>query len=268
MRRHNRVAFAAYVSRIAATLLSQQLDLLFDAYRVDERVSAKARSIRVEVHSATEVRLVIPRFVPKLVAREFLRSREAWIRQKIAELKLRQAESPEAPTPQLRWDGSDLLPLRGVDLPLRVIPAQVRLPKVRFDDGISLFCHPTLLAQPRKLERCLRDVLKHQALQDADRLLRDEGARLGVQWSGPRVADQKTLWGSCAASGLISLSWRLVMAPPQTFRYVVIHELCHLRHHDHSDRFWALVARQMPDFELHRRWLREHGHRLHWWLAG
>jgi len=52
------------------------------------------------------------------------------------------------------------------------------------------------------------------------------------------------------------------------FRYVAVHELCHVRHHDHGERFWKLVARQMPDFETHRRWLREHGQRLHWYLNG
>lgn len=245
-----------------------QLDLMFDAYRVEERVSAKARSIRVEVHSPTEVRLVIPRFVSKQVARDFLRSRESWIRQKIAELKLRPQDAGANPTPQLRWDGSDRIPLRGIDRPLRVVPAQLRNVTVRFDDGVSLFCPPALLAQPRKMERVLRDAFRHQALQDAQTLLREEGARLGVAWDGPRIADQKTLWGSCAASGLISLSWRLVMTPPAVFRYVVIHELCHIRHHDHSDRFWTLVEKQMPDFEVHRRWLREHGLRLHWYLPG
>ncbi|MGQ0503087.1 MAG: M48 family metallopeptidase [Panacagrimonas sp.] len=246
---------------------SRQLDLLFDAYRVDERISQRARCIRIEVRSPSEVRLTIPGSVQRSEGRAFLRSRESWIREKIAELKLRLAEQPEHLHSELKWDGSDLLPLRGVNLPLRLVAARVRTPAVRLGEAaIELFVPPIWLAQPARLAKLLRDALKKAALEDAQRLLNEEASRLGVAFSGPRIADQKTLWGSCTARGLISLSWRLVMAPPAVFRYVAVHELCHVRHHDHGDRFWKLVARQMPGFEAHRRWLRESGPSLHGWL--
>lgn len=246
---------------------SKQLDLQFDAYRVDERISSRARCIRIEVRSPSEVRLTIPRFVPKSEGRAFLLSRESWIREKVAELKARLAEQPERAALPLKWDGSDLLLLRGREVPVRLFASRLRKPSVRLGEtAIELFVPPAWLAQPVRLQKLLRDGLKRAAQEDAQRLLHEEAARLGVTFSGPRIADQKTLWGSCTAQGLISLSWRLVMAPSAVFRYVAIHELCHIRHHDHSERFWRLVAKQMPDFETHRRWLREHGPRLHWWL--
>jgi predicted metal-dependent hydrolase len=245
-----------------------QLDLLFDTYRVTERISSKSRSIRVEVLSESDVTLVIPRFVSKTVAREFLRSRDHWIRQKIAEFRLKAARDAEAgPSPHLRWDGSDQIPLRGESVPLRIVPAQLRTPVVRLDSqALTLFCPNDWLGQTPRLERLLREALRKEALNDATRLLREEAAKLGVRYEGPRIADQKTLWGSCTPAGLISLSWRLILTPAAVFRYVVIHELCHRVHLDHSDAFWALVSRQMPDYEAHRRWLREHAQRLHWYL--
>ncbi len=245
-----------------------QLDLLFDTYKVSERISAKSRSIRIEVLSASEVALVIPRFVSRQVARDFLRSRDGWIRQKIAEFKLREARDEAAgPSPQLRWDGSDRLPLRGGSVPLKLVPAALRAPTLRLDaDAVTVFCPGAWLSQPQRLEKLLQDALRKEAHQDARRLLVQEAVRLGVSFEGPRIADQKTLWGSCTPAGLISLSWRLILTPPETFRYVVVHELCHRVHLDHSDAFWALVQRQMPDYEAHRRWLREHGQRLHWYL--
>jgi predicted metal-dependent hydrolase len=247
----------------------RQLDLLFDAYRVDERVSMRARCIRIEVRSPSEVRLTIPRSVAKSEAREFLLSREGWIREKILELKQKLAEQPERRPAQLNWDGSDLVPLRGVELPLRLYATRARKPAVRVGDrAIEVLAPTSWLAQTTRLQKVLRDALKREALLDSQRMLQQEAQRLGVRFSGPRIADQKTLWGSCTAQGLISLSWRLVMAPPAVLRYVAVHELCHVRHHDHGERFWKLVARQMPDFETHRRWLREHGPALHRWLAG
>lgn len=210
----------------------------------------------------------MPRSVPRSEARAFLLSRESWIREKISELKVRLAEHPAHIVRRLNWDGSDVLMLRGVETPLRLVASRMRKPAVRLGaNAIELFVPPAWLAQPLRLQKLLRDAFKHAALEDAQRILDEEAARLGVEYDGPRIADQKTLWGSCTAHGLISLSWRLVMAPPPVLRYVAVHELCHVRHHDHGERFWKLVARQMPGFETHRRWLREHGPSLHRWLS-
>lgn len=244
-----------------------QFDLFDDRYEVVERVSAKSRNIRIEIRSAREVHLIIPRYASKTVAREFLQSRESWIRQKIAELRQRHGDRPLDPQ-RLRWDGRDLIPLRGVDTRVQVTPASLRSLTVRVDaDAIVLFCPGAQLGDSEKLEQALRKLLQQQARRDAELLLEEEARRLDLRYGELRIADQKSLWGSCAAGGNISLSWRLVMAPPAVFRYVVIHELCHIRHHDHSDNFWALVAQQMPEFEMHRRWLRENGQRLHLYLA-
>ncbi len=229
------------------------------ALQVVERVSPQARSIRIEVRADGRVLLVIPRFVPKRAAYDFLRSREDWVRRKIVELE----QHPKAPPPQpLRWDGRDRIPLRGERLPLVLVPTRGTRPTVRFDEAISLYCAPaktSTTARVAALRRALRELARREALQ----LMHEEAERLAVDFSGPRVADQRSLWGSCAPSGLISLNWRLILAPTEVLRYVVVHELCHRRHLDHSKRFWQLVNRQMPDFETWRAWLREHGAGLH-----
>jgi predicted metal-dependent hydrolase len=69
---------------------------------------------------------------------------------------------------------------------------------------------------------------------------------------------QSSRWGSCSGEGHISLNWRLMAAPPDVIDYVVIHELAHLRHHDHSSRFWALVAEFSPRAKQLKRWLNDH----------
>lgn len=76
------------------------------------------------------------------------------------------------------------------------------------------------------------------------------------------IRNQKTRWGSCSQTGTLSFNYRLMMAPPQVSDYVIVHELCHLTHMNHSDAFWKKVADVMPDYAVHRRWLREHGHEL------
>jgi hypothetical protein len=84
----------------------------------------------------------------------------------------------------------------------------------------------------------------------------------GGSYSSITVRDQKTRWGSCSSRGTLSFNYRLIFAPPQVLDYVVVHELCHLTHMNHSRDFWNMVARIMPDYQIHRKWLRDHGDEL------
>lgn len=85
----------------------------------------------------------------------------------------------------------------------------------------------------------------------------------GGSYSRITVRDQKTRWGSCSSTGTLSFNYRLMFAPPRVLDYVVIHELCHLTHMNHSREFWNLVASVMPEYKIHRNWLKELGQELH-----
>jgi predicted metal-dependent hydrolase len=93
-------------------------------------------------------------------------------------------------------------------------------------------------------------------------LAEEEAERLGVAYRRIRIGSQRTLWGSCSPGGTLSFNWRLVLAPVDVLDYVVVHELCHLRFLDHSQRFWRLVERRRPHWREQRDWLREHGPEL------
>lgn len=76
------------------------------------------------------------------------------------------------------------------------------------------------------------------------------------------IRDQKTRWGSCSSSGTLSFNYRLMLAPPAILDYVVVHELCHIRHMNHSADFWHAVEQILPDYKEKRKWLKEHGMEL------
>ena len=231
-------------------------------FPVIERSHATARHIRISVNATGEVLLTIPRRATKAEARAFLVSRVEWVQEQLVKLR---TQAPRAANRALAWDGSDVLPLRGVEMPVRWMRASVARPQVRIAaSGIEIFAPGSTRAE--LLTRVLKLALMREARLEAEDLLNREAHRLGLQWRTLRIADTRAQWGSCTRDGTVSLSWRLLLAPAEVFRYVVIHELCHLPHPDHSPRFWGLVGQQMPDYLQHRDWLKRNGSGLHRWL--
>lgn len=76
------------------------------------------------------------------------------------------------------------------------------------------------------------------------------------------IRNQKTRWGSCSSSQTLSFNYRLMLAPPAVLDYVIVHELCHLTHMNHSAAFWKEVERVLPDYRESRLWLKKHGEEL------
>ncbi|MDD2972084.1 MAG: M48 family metallopeptidase [Lachnospiraceae bacterium] len=92
--------------------------------------------------------------------------------------------------------------------------------------------------------------------------------QMGGTYERVIIRDQKTRWGSCSSGGTLSFSWRLMLAPPMVLDYVVIHELAHLQEMNHSKAFWDVVESVMPEYRIHRKWLRDNGAILQMQLRG
>ena len=88
-------------------------------------------------------------------------------------------------------------------------------------------------------------------------------AALGVAVKRITVRDQSSRWGSCSTTGLLSFSWRLILAPSHVLDYLAAHEVAHLVEMNHSPRFWRLVQRLCPDHDRAKAWLDAHGADLH-----
>lgn len=83
-----------------------------------------------------------------------------------------------------------------------------------------------------------------------------------LRYTAVTINAARTRWGSCSGAGRLNFTFRLVMAPVSVIDYVVVHELAHLEHKNHSSAFWKAVAAMYPDFESARAWLKKNGHML------
>lgn len=85
---------------------------------------------------------------------------------------------------------------------------------------------------------------------------------MGVKRKRINISSAKYLWGSCTPTGTLNFNWHIVKAPPEVMDYIVVHELAHLREHNHSPEFWNIVAVQIPQYEDAKKWLKLNGHEL------
>lgn len=88
--------------------------------------------------------------------------------------------------------------------------------------------------------------------------------KIGVAPKKISIKRVKTLWGSCSSKGSLTFSTRLALVPPRLLEYVVVHELVHMKHMNHSERFWAEVERNLPDYRERRDELKKDGARYKW----
>jgi predicted metal-dependent hydrolase len=227
------------------------------AYEV--RTSARAKRLRLTVQPEG-VEVVVPPRVPKHEVRRFIDSHRGWIYEKVEKY---QALLSSHDGPYRLQDGVRI-PFRGEPTPLAVVLADRVHPRVVEGDGFRLELpqHLPLETHEDVIEGALTKHLKRQAKSDAELAIERFGEPNGLEPSGLRIKDQKRLWGSCTYAGVINLNWRLILAPVEVLDYVVVHELCHLRHRHHQPPFWRMVGEVMPDFERHRRWLKVNGHSL------
>lgn len=128
---------------------------------------------------------------------------------------------------------------------------------------MAVYQSPNLLTQAKQkrlqtLERRYRNAAK---MHFTERVAFYH-TKTGGSYTSVTVRNQKSRWGSCSSRGTLSFNYRLMFAPPNVLDYVVVHELCHLTHMNHSGDFWNMVERIMPDYRIYKNWLRDHGHEL------
>ena len=205
---------------------------------VTPRVSARARRMTLRVgRTDGRVSLVLPVGLPPEEAEGFVAAHAGWI--------ARQVEAAPAPR-RVALGGT--LPLRG-----REVPVVAGAGRAARWTGTEIAAPPDRPG-PRVAALC-KALARTHLMEAVDR----HAAALGRPFGRVTLRDTRSRWGSCTGRGDLMFSWRLILAPPEVLDYVAAHEVAHLAHMDHSNRFWACVGGLMPDYAPRRAWLRREG---------
>jgi predicted metal-dependent hydrolase len=258
--------------------------------------NARARRLRLSVDPASgRVRLTLPPRASLRKAMRWVEEHGEWIARQQARLPEGRPFAPGARFPlegeevEIDWDparprtirlmrvdseddqphpgegrGPAAAQAKGRDaLATSLIPG----PRLRQGTGeaapasLTLVCGGPIEGLPRRIETWL----KRRALETLSTETADYAALAGVTVSKVAVADPKSRWGSCASTGVIRYSWRLILAPPHVRRATVAHEVAHRLEMNHSPAFHAHVERLFgSDPGSARAWLKRHGATLHW----
>ena len=169
--------------------------------------SNRARNLSIRINQQGEVRVTIPRYVSRKRAELFLMSKKQWVMGKLAELN----HISEA---GLTIAEGDLLNVRGKTIPVK------------------------LKNESEQVEEAIWRILLDEARENLPGRVQELAELYGFTISGVKIRRMKTRWGSCTAKNSINLNSWLVMLPDYLSDYVILHELVHTRHRDHSKRFW------------------------------
>ncbi len=229
----------------------QLIEVAFDGavYPVELRRHAQARRYTLRIRAANRtVVLTMPTRGSVREAKAFAERNGAWIAARLKRL-------PQA-----------ISFADGVELPLRGVPHRITHRASRGTVWTDVSGTGALLCvagERAHLPRRVRDYLKREAKRDLDAASRKYAAALSVTIKRVSIRDQVSRWGSCTSAGVLSYSWRLVLAPPHVLDYLAAHEVAHLVEMNHSRKFWRVVAGICPEWQRARAWLNAHGTELH-----
>jgi predicted metal-dependent hydrolase len=220
------------------------------------RKSTRRKTISITVYPDNRVLVAAPVNMPQKSILQFVEKKSDWVRKNIGR-NLQKAKN--VPASRSFVDGEKLLYL-GNEYALHIEIGSTG--GVFLENGnICVRLHRDMAGENRS--EIIKDQLikwyGSRATAKIEERVRFYGARIGVMPKSVTIKRMKCRWGSCSSKGRINLAWNIIMAPEPVLDYLVVHELCHQVHHNHSAEYWKLVESILPDHRGKRKWLNDNG---------
>ncbi|NTW06814.1 MAG: M48 family metallopeptidase [Syntrophaceae bacterium] len=214
----------------------------------------RRKTISLQITEQADVVVLAPYFMPVRDINSFIEQKSEWIQKNLQ----RQKEQKHQRREKLYESGEHFYFL-GKPYPLEVFFQQdLPIGLVFWNDRFYLNCQDGPGVRRNYFIRWYKIRAGEYFAGQVEHI----GRRLQLLPGSIRITSARTRWGSCSQENNLAFSFRLIMAPQNVVDYVIIHELMHIREKNHSMRFWKLLEAAMPEYKIHRHWLRENGHKF------
>lgn len=224
--------------------------LQFEKWPVEIHRRARRKNLTIALYPDRPIQVRAAKGTPHAMILDFLLAKKSWIEKNLSRFEnWPKVESKE-------FKAHEDFPFKGRDLKLKPVITLNRKPFVSATDDHLLLHIPRndwsadrmWQSQPEALKE-IRLFYKRESVRELDRRVRHWAHEMKLLPKKVGYREQKTRWGSCSSQGHIQLNWRLIVFTPEVIDYVIIHELAHLKHMDHSANFWNLVAQFAPNYK-------------------
>jgi len=233
--------------------MAQQLMLGGEKIEVVKTTRRGSIGLRVEPN---RIALMVPKQFSDLTIESVLANEKDWLLEKIRQQKAVMPNKLELKSGhELLWFGEKVMFREEHKTPVKTITLSLENACITALCATQRSLKDPKLALRKKVVAFYTDALRQHLMQQVPYF----AEQIGVEVAEVTIRNYKSRWGSCYPDGRIQFNWRLAMAPLEVVDYVIQHELCHLIHPNHSAEYWALVEAHCPDYDLHKKWLKENG---------
>ena len=212
----------------------------------DQIIRSNRKTLSISINESAELIVRAPNRISNQKIQDFINEKENWITRNQSLVKARVEE---------RGKNKNLLLYLGTLFPLKT---DNEAKKIYFNGKEFL----ADLQNEEKTNKSLKNWYKNKFKEVAVPRLFYFAKKHNLQVNQVRIKEQRTLWGSCSSRNNINLNFLLIMAPLRVIDYVIIHELVHTIHKNHSANFWNAVEAIMPNYKEAKHWLKENGYKL------
>ena len=210
----------------------------------------RSKSATIKVEEGVVI-VVVPRALTQERIKKLLDDKKLWVKQKIA------LDPQMKVTQEKQYVSGEAFSYLGRNYRLKITDGE--LTSIKLVQGRLTISVPNDSIQHKLVKYALTNWFRRRAeLKLREKIIRYSPI-VGVETNGYKVKSFQSRWGSCTPRGRVDFNWKIIMAPNRVVDYVIVHELCHLKQHDHSPQFWKLVESIMPDYLESKEWLRVNG---------
>lgn len=212
-----------------------------------KRSKRKTASIQIERDGQVSLRVPLHMTIPQIEM--LMANKEAWVRRHLNARQIIRRKNRQ------RYDEGTRFPYLGKSYCLKIVDDQTApllLKSGRFHLKSDYQSRP-------EADQAFKAFYCQQGMKKVRERVAYFQNMIGVQANRIRIVETKTRWASCSSIGNLNFHWKCLMFPKEVFDYIIVHEVSHLVHLNHSKHFWAQVEKIIPDYKLRREWLRDKG---------